>query len=221
MTNLPKVDPEYLCDVLKFCSLRIDERKNQYIAIKSADGTVVDHYAKDIVSLDLYQWVPVRRVYSSWHAFMSHDDSQIYLIQTTKRWRSQWQLTWWSPKEKSMKSAITLDDGEVKFDLQMVELNAETRTKARTWVSVTQVNNEFPTMDRVLMRHEAENTWEKQWILICLMHYRVKNYIGELNPKIWTEYVTWWRRFTYDEVLTHENIAPNVPLIMEYFRSQK
>lgn len=80
MTDLPKVDPEYLCDVLKFCSLRIDEKKDQYIAIKSADGSVVDHYAKNIIGLDSYQWVTIRRVYSSWHAFMSDDDSQIYLI---------------------------------------------------------------------------------------------------------------------------------------------
>jgi hypothetical protein len=55
MTDLPKVDPEYLCDVLKFCSLRIDEKKDQYIAIKSADGSVVDHYAKNIIGLDSYQ----------------------------------------------------------------------------------------------------------------------------------------------------------------------
>lgn len=220
MTDLPKINPKYLCDTLKFCSLRTDEHKNQYIAIQSADGSVIDQKAEDIIVLDRYQWVPIRRVYSSWHVFMSPDNSQIYLIQTTKRWKSQRQLTWWSPKEKSMKNAIYLHKWDIRFDLQMIELNAETRTKVRTWVEVTQVINEFPTMDRVLMRNEDTDTWEQRWNLICLMHYRAKTYTWTLTPQIWNEYVTWWRWFSYQEIRTHKEIAPNVSLIMEYFRSQ-
>jgi len=215
--NLPKIDPNHLCDVLQLCSLRKDEKSNQYIAIKWEDWTIVDHFAKDIVTLDEYQWVEIRRIYSSGHVFLSEDFTKIYLIETTKRGISQRQFTWWSPKEDSMKHAIHKNWEEVKFDLQMVELNAETRTEKRTSVKVIDVHNEIPTIDRALIRNHNENTWEKWRNLVCLMHYHVKEYTWALIPQVWVEYVTDWRWFTFDELQKMSTVAPNVWLVTDFF----
>lgn len=220
MTNLPKIDPNHLCDVLQLCSLRKDNNDNQFIAIKKSDWTVIDCLAKDIIYLDEFEWVKIHRIYSSWHVFLSDDCSKIYLIETTKRATSQWQFTWWSPKEESMKDAICKKGGDIKFDLQMVELNAETRTKKRTWVDVVDVYNELPTIDRALIWNHDKDTWKKWRNLVCLMHYHVKAYKGKLTPKIWVEYVTNWKWFELSELESMSNIAPNVWLVVGHFSSK-
>lgn len=217
--NLPKIDPSNLCDLLQLCSLRKDEKNNQFIAIKNAEWIIVDYSARDIIYLDTYEWVEIRRIYSSWHVFLSDDYSKVYLIKTTKRWVSQRQFTWWSPKEDSMKNAIYKTNDTIKFDLQMIELNAETRTKIRTWVEVISVYNEIPAIDRAMIWNQDKNTWEKWWNLVCLMHFCVKEYTWILTPQIWDEYVSDWRWFSRDELIENKDIAPNVWLVFDHFKS--
>lgn len=80
-------------------------------------------------------------------------------------------------------------DGKVRFYVDAIEHNAELRTFNRTGVKVTETYNELPTVDRALMEHQHSETGEISWRMVCLLHFAVKTYEGNLTPHIGVEEV--------------------------------
>lgn len=219
--TMPKIDNlDHLCDVLQLCSIRKNQQDETLVVIKPLDWVAYELLANDIIWLDSYMWKPIKRVYSSGHVFLDALWEQVFLVEVEKSGVHHFQFTWWSPKEKENERAYYMVDRVLKFDLWVMQSNAYMRTKNRTSVEVKSVNNLAPCVDRVLIEKYDEETNKWYWNLVCLIHFLVKEYDGELQSQIWTESVIWWEWIPIDQLDNRDDIAPNVPTVIEYFISK-
>ena len=209
--SIPKLDPKQLCDAWKLCSVR--EKNWEYMVwVKYLDWSQAQISLRDIVDADKYLWLQIIRTYSSWHVFLNEDCNKVYLLTTEKNWIQQAQFTGWSPLEE-IYSEIVYNSSEwkTKVDIYKVEDNAIQRTLIRTWVEVTDVYNEMPLVDRVLIER-IDDIGEKYWRLVLLMHRVVKDYIGTL----WylrKEQVIDGKRYPIDDLPNLPNIAANAYIV--------
>jgi hypothetical protein len=93
-----------------------------------------------------------------------------------------------------------------------VEDNAVQRTLIRTWAKVTDVYNDMPLVDRVLMERQ-DDQWNKYRRLVLLMHFIVKSYEWNLWFCKGEENIIGGRRYRIDDLLITPNVAPNAYII--------
>lgn len=211
---MPKVNPEEICSALQLCSVR--QRGNEYfVAVKKLDGSMSEIPFNEIANADEYNGNPIIRTYSSGHWFFNEDLSQIWLVTVEKRWTRQVQFTGWAPLEEANMDVVFHKDGEIQFHLGKIEENALIRTKNRTGVDVVQHRNELPLVDRALIENK-DNEGKTFRRLVCLLHYIVKSYEGELQAQIGTEDVVDGKRYNVNDILNEnvEDIAPNAAIII-------
>ena len=209
---IPKVDPKEFCEAWKLCSVR--ERNGEYmVAVKYLDGHQIEIPLKNIVDADEYLWMPIVRTYSSGHVFLSDDKESVYLVSTEKDGKVQHQFTGWSPTEQQFSNIIyTSSEWKTKVNIYKVEDNAIQRTLIRTWVTVTDVYNDMPLVDWVLMER-IDDQWKKYRRVVLLMHFIVKSYEGTLGFCPWQEQVIDGKRYRIDELINTPNVAPNAYII--------
>ena len=209
---IPKVNPNELCEAWKLCSVR--ERNGEYmVAVKYLDGHQTEIPLQKIVDAEEYLWLPIVRTYSSGHVFLSDDKNSVYLVTTEKDGKIQHQFTGWSPLESEYSNIIYQSpEWKTKINIYKVEDNADQRTFMRTGVRVTDVYNEMPLVDRVLMEREDEQG-KKYRRIVLLMHFIVKSYEWILGFKKGNEQVVDGKRYTIDELPNTANVAPNAYLI--------
>ena len=119
---------------------------------------------------------------------------------------------WKSDGGHKNKEVFYLVDGTMKIHLEKVEDNAIIRTYNRTGVKVTDVWNEIPLVDCVLMENRDE-TGADFWKLVCLMHFVVKEYEWILGHKDGVEYVTGGNWYEIDNLPNTKNVAPNAYIV--------
>ncbi len=209
---IPKVDPKEFCEVWKLCSIR--ERNGEYmVAVKYIDGRQTEIPLKDIVDADEYFWMPIIRTYASGHVFISDDKENVYLLSTEKDNSVQHQFTGGAPIEEQFSNIIYKSiEGKTKINIYKVEDNAVQRTLIRTWAKVTDVYNDMPLVDRVLMERQ-DDQWNKYRRLVLLMHFIVKSYEWNLWFCKGEENIIGGRRYRIDDLLITPNVAPNAYII--------
>lgn len=219
--HFPKIkNLDNLCDALQLCAIRKNEQDQDLIAIKLLDTTVREELANDFLWLDEYDGKPIRRIYSSGHVFLDESWEKVYLVEVEKNGTRHFQFTGWSPKEEVNKKAYHIVDDVLKIDLWVVESNAEVRTNKRTAVQVTDAYNDLPSIDRVLIEKQDDKTQEKYRSLVCLMHFLVKTYEGDLTPQVWEEAVIWWDRISLEDIERRSDIAPNVWVVVNHLKEK-
>ena len=207
---IPKADEKQFCEWINLCTVRKTEDGISKIWVKDLQWNVKEELLEDIINADYYNWKPIVRVYSSWNVFLNNTKDSVYLVTTDKYWKIQHQFTWWSPLEEENKEVIFKENGVYKFDLEKVRNNAKIRTKNRTSVEVIEEYNKEPLVDWVLMENEENgNIYYK---LVCLMHFIVKKYNGELKST-WKENVIWWDWYKIEDLPHTENVAPNAYIV--------
>jgi len=209
---IPKVNPNELCEAWKLCSIR--ERNGEYMVwVKYLDGHQEEIPLKNIVDADEYLWSPIVRTYASGHVFISDDRQEVYLITTGKDGALQHQFTWWSPLEQEFSHIIYQSpEGKTKINIYKAEDNANQRTFIRTWARVTDIYNDMPLVDRVLMER-VDDQGKKYRRLVLLMHFVVKSYEWTLWYRAWVEYVVDAKRYRIDDLEHIPNVAPNAYII--------
>lgn len=100
----------------------------------------------------------------------------------------------------------------MKVHLEKVEDNALIRTNKRTGVIVTDTYNTIPLVDWALMENEDE-TGNTYWNLVCLMHFVVKTYEGQLGANVGTEDVIGADWYSIDDLLDIPFVAPNAYIV--------
>lgn len=195
---IPQIQPEDLCEALKLCSVR-KHGDEYFVAKKDQSGNITEIPFSDIANSNTYKGKPLVRSYASGHVFLDTAESEtheekplirtyssghvfldetrdkVWLVTTEKDGKIQHQFTGGSPMEDINKEVFYTVDGIVKIHLEKVEDNAVIRTFNRTGAKVTDVWNEIPLVDWVLMENRDE-TGADFWKLVCLMHFVVKEY---------------------------------------------
>ncbi|EKE29302.1 MAG: hypothetical protein ACD_2C00193G0023 [uncultured bacterium (gcode 4)] len=212
---IPKWEENDFCASINLCTVRKTDNWISKIWIKYLTGEVREAELSEIINSDTFEWKKIIRIYSSWHIFLSEDLKKVFLVTTSKDWKTQHQFTWWSPMEEENKEVITNKDWAYKFDLNKVRANARIRTLNRTWVDVTEEYNDVPLVDWVLMENEED--WVVFFKLICLMHFIVK----ECDWKPWftlNENVIWADWYDIDDLPNIANVAPNAYVVSKNAR---
>lgn len=211
LASIPKINPQELCEAWKLCSVR--EKNWEYmVALKQSDSAIKEIPLKDIVDADSYNWLSIKRVYSSWHCFIDDSKQKVFLVTTDKNWKIQHQFTWWSPHEKEFSDIIFKDDdGKIKIDLFKSKKNAITRTFLRTWAQVKEHYNDLPLVDWVMM--EITENWENYYKLVLLLHYIVKKYEGILWFNKWVEDVIDGKWYEISSLNSTPNISANASIV--------
>lgn len=208
---IPKINPKELCESLSLCSVRT--RNNiVMVDIKKLDGEEYEIPLSEIANSDIYMWLPITRVYSSGHVFISEDKRQVFLVTVSKNDRQQIQFTGGSPLEEGLKNVVVHDNWIIKMNIMRIEDNADLRTYNRTGTEVTESYNEIPTVDRVMFEKE-DKEWNKFRSLVLLMHFVVKSYKWILSYNL-TENITDWQRYDLDKLSENPLIAPNVSIVV-------
>lgn len=171
---IPQIEPEHLCEALQLCSVR-KHGEEYFVGKKNQSGNITEVPFSDIANSDMYEGKPLVRTYSSGHVFLDATCEKVWLVTTEKDGKIQHQFTGGSPMEDINKEVFYTVDVVVKIYLDRVEDNADIRTYNRTGAKVTDVWNEIPLVDWVLMENRDE-TGGDFWKLVCLMHFVVKEY---------------------------------------------
>lgn len=209
---IPKAGEAQWCEWFKLCTVRKDAGWVAKIWVKQVSGEVDQETLATVINADRYDGKAIKRVYASWHVFLSDDLREVYLVTKEKDGTIQHQFTGWSPLEEEFKDVIRKEDGIYRFDIATVRANARLRTKKRTWVIVTDEYNEHPLVDWVLMENKNAETWESYWKLVCLMHFIVKEYTWTLAAT-GEEYAVSGARYPIENLDNQANIAPNAHLV--------
>lgn len=208
---IPQLQPENLCETLKLCSVR--KHENEYfIGKKELNGALTEIPFSAIANSDSYEGKPLVRTYSSGHVFLDETCKKVWLVTTEKDGKIQHQFTGGSPMEDINKEVFYTVDGIIKVHLNKVEDNAIIRTLNRTGARVTESWNEIPLVDWALMEGRDENGTEF-WKLVCLMHYVVKKYEGELSHIDGVEFTAGGGWYEIDNLPNTPNVAPNAYIV--------
>ncbi len=208
---IPQVDPEHLCDAMKLCSVR-KHGDEYFVGKKDKDGNVTEIPFSAVSNKDKYEGKLIMRSYSSGHVFLDKTREKVYLLTTEKEGKIQHQFTGGSPLEPVNKEVFYFVDGVAKIHVDKVEDNAIIRTGNRTGAIVTNVYNEIPLVDWVLMEGR-DQTGEGLWKLVCLMHFVVKKYEWILGYKQGIEDVTGGAWYDIDNLPNIANVAPNAYIV--------
>jgi hypothetical protein len=213
---VPCLNPENLCEALQLCSVR-KKGSDYLVGKKDENGHFTEIPFSDVVNTEMYEGKTIVRTYSSGHVFLDATREKVWLVTTEKDSKIQHQFTGGSPTEDINKEVFYTVDSTVKIHLDRVEDNAMIRTLNRTGARVTEVHNEIPLVDWVIMESQDEK-WESYWKLICLMHYVVRQYEWALSFKNWVEYVTSGDWYAIDDLPSIPHVAPNIFIVAKKAR---
>lgn len=203
---IPQADESTYCRSLRLCTIRKSVNGTTMIWLKDLQGNLSETRLEDIINQDTYNDKSIVRVYSSGHIFLSEDKNNVFLVTTQKKGRIQHQFTGGSPIESENKEVIIKEDGVYMFDITKVRNNARIRTHNRTWVTITSEYNVDPLVDRALI--EQEENGNIYYKLVCLMHFVVESYDGDLSYTD-QENVIWGQWYEIDTLPQQADIAPN------------
>ncbi|MCK9272405.1 hypothetical protein M0P65_02555 [Candidatus Gracilibacteria bacterium] len=207
---IPKAPMENFCEGLNLCSVRKTSDGIVKLGVKDLGGNISEEFLEKIINSETYNSKKIVRVYSSGHIFLSEDNKKVFLVTTQKDGKIQHQFTGGSPMEEENKEVIFIQDGVYKFDIDKVRNNARIRTENRTGAKIIEEYNNIPLVDWALM--ENEENGEIYYKLVCLMHFIVKKYEGNLGH-IQTEYTIDGNWYEIDKLPTIPNMAPNAYIV--------
>lgn len=179
---MPNISAEQYCDGIDLCTVRKSPQGESQIFIASKDEGSEEKPVEAVLGLQKYMGKKIaRRVYASGHVFLSEDNQQVFLVSTQSKKDSipQHQFTGGSPLEEEYKNIIIEENGVYKFDVDKARENARLRAKIRTGVTILEEWNSRDSLVDWIMK-EYQDKGKSYYKLICLMHFVVKKYQGEL-----------------------------------------